>query len=790
VKTTMMLQRKLWRDFFHLRGQVIAVALVVACGVASFITMRSMYRSLLTSQADYYARYRFADVFAELKRAPDAAERKLAGIPGVADVQTRVMTDATLDVPGLDEPAVGRLISIPPRPAPMLNDLFIRSGRYVRPEATDEVIASEAFAKANQLDLGGELHAVINGRWKKLTIVGIALSPEYIYEIRGGTSLFPDNKRFGVLWISRDVLGPAYNMDGAFNSVALTLQPGGSEPEVIARIDRELERYGGLGAYGRVDQVSHRFISDEISQNRISANILPAIFLAVAALLVHFVLSRLVNTQRADIAIVKAFGYSSFDVAIHYMQFSLLVVTAGYLLGCAVGWYFGFKLTALYAEFYRFPILIYQPDSQVLLWAALISAVTAVAGAGGAVRRAVALPPAEAMRPEAPAHFRPMLIDKLGIRAFTPALRMIIRNLERRPWKALASVFAICASVMMVVVELGMFDSMDRMMSVQFRDVQREDIAVSLNEARSARSRFELAKLPGVIASEPFRAVPVRIRYQHRSRRTAILGLPQGGELRRIIDNNRHPVTVPEDGLLLTSTLADILGVSPGHIVTVEVLDGERPVRDVMVAGTVDEMLGTSAYMEIGALNRLMREGRSISGTFLQVDAQKQDELYRRLKELPAIAAVSIKEAAVRSFEDTIDRSMALSIGALIVFACVIAMGMIYNGARIALSERANELATLRILGFTRREITFILLGEQAILTAVALPFGFAAGYALCALLSVRLQTELYRMPLVVESSSYAWAFLIVLVCSALSGFLIRRRLANLDIVSVLKSRE
>jgi putative ABC transport system permease protein len=785
-----MVHRKLLRDFIHLRGQVIAVALVVACGVASFITMRSMYRSLLASQTDYYAHFRFADVFAELKRAPDAAATKLAQIPGVAEVQTRVVVDATLDVPGLNEPAVGRLISIPRRPVPMLNDLFIRSGRYVRPEANDEVIASEAFTKANQLNLGCELHAVINGRWKKLIIVGVALSPEYIYEIRGGASLFPDNKRFGVLWISRDVLGPTFNMDGAFNSVAVTLQPGASEPEVIARIDHELERYGGLGSYGRADQVSHRFISDEISQNRITANILPIIFLAVAALLVHFVLTRLVNTQRADIAIVKAFGYSSLDVALHYMQFSLLVVTAGYLLGCGVGWYVGFKLTVLYAEFYRFPILIYRPDSQVLFWAALISGVTAIAGAGGAVKRAVALPPAEAMRPEAPAQFHPMLIDNLEIRVFTPALRMIIRNLERRPWKALASVFAICASVMMVVVELGMFDAMDRMMSVQFRDVQREDVAVSLNEVRSARSRFELSKLPGVIASEPFRAVPVRLRYQHRSRRTAVLGLPYAGELRRVIDKSGNAVAIPEDGILLTSMLADILGVSAGQVITVEVLDGERPVRSVIVSGTVDEMLGTAAYMEIAALNRLLREGRSISGTFLQVDAQRQDELYRMLKQLPAIAAVSIKEAALRSFKDTIDKSMALSIGTLIVFACVIAMGMIYNGARIALSERANELATLRILGFTRQEITFILLGEQAILTALALPFGFAAGYGLCALLAVRLQTELYRMPLVLTSSSYAWAFLIVVGCAVLSGLLIHRRLAELDIVSVLKSRE
>ena len=784
------LHRKLLRELLHMRGQVIAIALVIACGVASFVTMRSMYHSLLASQANYYSQYRFAQIFAELKRAPDSLVSRLGQIPGIAEVQARVVMDVTLDVPGLNEPAVGRLISIPPRPAPMLNDLFLRKGRYVLPDSTEEVIASEAFAKANGLEPGNELHAIINGRWKRLMIVGVALSPEYIYEIRGGGSIFPDNKRFGVLWISREVLGPAFNMDGTFNSVSATMLAGASEPEVISRLDQELARYGGLGAYGRADQVSHRFISDEISQNRISGNIIPAIFLAVAALLVHFVFTRLVNTQRADIAIIKAFGYSSSSIALHYIEFALLVVTLGYLAGCALGWYFGMKLAALYADFYRFPVLHYSIAPGVFFWAAMFTFFTAVAGVAAAVRRAVVLPPAEAMRPESPMQFRPMLVDRVGLRVFSPAFRMIIRNLERRPWRAVASVFAICCSIMMVVVEFGLFDAMDRMMAVQFHQVQREDIAVSLNEVHSARTRFELARLPGVIASEPFRMVPVRLRHGHRFRRTAILGLPDPSELRQIIGKNGNPIALPRSGMLMTKTLAELLDAAPGETVTVEVLDGKRPVREVMLAGTADELLGTSVYMEVHELNRLLHEDESVSGALLQVDALNQDQLYHTLKQLPAVAAVSIKTAALTSFEETIDKSMALSIGTLIVFASVIAMGMIYNGARIALSERANELATLRILGFTRREITFILLGEQALLTAAALPFGFAAGYGLCAWLSVRLETELYRMPLVIQSSSYAWAFLIVLGSALLSGLFIGRRLARLDIVSVLKSRE
>lgn len=784
------LHRKLFRDLLHMRGQAIAISLVIACGVASFVTMRAMYRSLLKSQADYYEQYRFADVFAELKRAPSWVADRIRQIPGVAQVEARVVMDVTLDVPGLGEPAVGRLISIPARHMPGLNQLFLRRGRYVSPTADDEVIASEAFANANGFDPGSKLRAVINGRWKELRIVGIALSPEYIYEIRGGGSLFPDNKRFGVLWMSADALEPALNMKGAFNSIAVSLLPHANEADVISEMDRVLDPYGTLGAYGRSDQISHRFISDEISQNRITANVIPAIFLAVAALLVHLSFTRLVSTQRSDIAVIKAFGYSNWQVGVHYIEFSLLVAMTGYLLGCAVGWYFGIRLASLYAEFYRFPILTYRAGLQVFFWAGFITFVTAVAGALAAVMRAVSLPPAEAMLPEAPARFRPMLIDKLKFVSLSPALRMIIRNLERRPIRALASAFAISCSVMIVVVEFGLFDALDRMMELQFRDVQREDIAVTLNEAHSARAQFELAALPGVIRSEPFRAIPVRLRFEHRSRKTSILGLPANNELHLIVDEKGNRHSLPPAGIVLSSMLAKSLGVAPGETLRLEVLEGNRPVRDVVLAGTVDELLGTNAYMDIHALNRIMQEDHSISGALMQVDADKQQLLYRTLKQLPAVSAVSIKAAAVTSFKETIDRSMTISIGTLIVFASVIAIGMIYNGARIALSERAHELATLRILGFTRREITFILLGEQTLITIAALPFGFAAGYGLCAFLAERLKTELYQMPLVVRGTSYAWAFLIVLFAAIASGILVSRRVAGLDIVAVLKARE
>ena len=786
-----MLNRKLIRDLWHLRSQMIAVTLVVICGVGAYVSMSSTYRSLVVSQAAYYRSYRFADVFAQLKRAPASLAPKIAALPGVTAVQTRIVFGVTLDVPGLGEPATGQFVSIPERQTPMLNDLFLRRGRYVEPNQRDEVIVSEAFAEANRLNVGDTLSAVLNERWERLRIVGIALSPEYVYEVRGGGDIFPDNRHYGVLWMSEDALGPAFNMKGAFNDVALALSPGAHLEEVMARLDLLLEPYGGLGAYGRSDQLSNRFLSDEIEQNQFTGTIIPAIFLGVAAFLLHIVLSRLVNTQRGQVGVLKAFGYSNRDVGLHFLGLALVPVLAGLILGTWVGLYLGARMTAMYAMFYRFPLLRYVPGVDLIAAGVAITLGAACLGALSAVRRAVQLPPAEAMRPEAPPHFRRGLAERAGlVRVFSPAARIILRNFERRPVKALLSSVGVGFAVAILVVGLYFFDAIQYMVNVQFENVQQEDATVLFNNPRTSRIRYDVSHLPGVLGAEPFRLVPVRLRFEHRSRRVGLLGLYPGSDLRHLVDQQLRQVELPPDGLILTTKLAEILGVSPGDAVTVEVLEGSRPVRVTPVTGLVDELIGLSAYMDARAVNRLMREGETTSGAYLRVDRAVAPRLYSLLKRTPAVSGVSLHDAVIASFNDTMAKSLVIFTSVLVVFACVIAVAIVYNGARIALSERGNELASLRVLGFTQNEIALILLGEQALLILVAIPLGFALGFGICALVPLWLDSELYRLPLVVNPRSYAFTALVVVAAGLLCGLALRWRLRRLDLIAVLKARE
>lgn len=785
-----MLNRMLVRDLWHLRGQVLAAALVVACGIGALISTRGTYQSLVTAQSDYYRQHRFADVFARLKRAPESLADELRKIPGVGQVSTRIVVDVSLDVPGLAEPAVGRLISIPERRAPMLNDLQLLRGRYVEPGMGDQVIVSEAFAKANGLEAGSRIVAVLHGRWKELQVVGIALSPEYVYEVGRGM-LFPDNRRFGVMWMAREALGPAFDMQGAFNDLALSVAPGASERAVIVALDNLLRRYGGQSAFGRGEQLSHRFLSDELAEIGIMTTFIPGLFLGVAAFLLYVVLTRLVATQRMEIGLLKAFGRSNLRLGMHYLLLAVAIVAVGLVPGVPLGFYLEALFVGVYRDFFHFPRLAPVADLQLLLLATGASLLAACVGALAAVRRVVRLSPAEAMRPEPPANFHAGVMTRGAIARRWPAsLRMIGRNIARKPMKAVLSVVGIAFAVGLMVVGRFTLDAANHMMAVQFNAVQRDDVSVLYNEPRSAGAAYDIAALDGVTRAESFRLVPVWLRYRHREKRVEVTGMRSTHELRRLLDRKLRPVALPPEGLLLSRKLAEILDVRPGENVTFEVLEGARTSHVVPVAGIVDEMLGLNAYMDAGALARLLHEDRGASGAYLSVDSSKAERLYALLKRMPSIGSVAVRGAMQQSLRDTLDRTFFFFSAILVLFACVIVSGMVYNSARIALSERGNELASLRVLGFTQREVSVLLLGEQAVLILLAIPAGLALGIGLCAMLVPVFDRELFRLPLVIGKWSFVYPVVASVLAALLSGFLVARRIRRLDLVAVLKTRE
>jgi putative ABC transport system permease protein len=783
------LDRKLARDLWRLRGQVLAIGMVIGSGVAVLIMSLGALEALQETASAYYERQRFAHVFAPLKRAPEELARRIAAIPGVQAVETRISRLALLDVEGFPEPVIGRLVSIPERGEPTLNRLTLRAGRSVAPGNPNEVVLGEAFAEGHGLRPGDRLRAILGGHRRTLEVVGIALSPEFVYAIGPG-ALMPDERRFGVLWMGREALAAAYDLDGAFNDVSLSLLRGARAREVIDQLDALLGSHGGTGAYDRSDQLSNWFLMSEIDQLGNLARILPVIFLAVAAFLTNMVLERLIAIERSEIGLLKAFGYSNLAVGWHYGRLVIAIAAFGILLGFGLGGWFGRVVTGIYAEFYRFPFVLFRPGPAVFGVAALVSLASALLGTARAVRRAVRMPPAEAMRPPAPALYTRAGATAALERRFDQPTRMIFRQIARWPGRSAVTSFGIAMAVGLLVTSLQWVDAIDRLVEVHFFEAQHQDLTVSLAEAQSSEAVRELERLPGVLRAEPARFVSVRLRAGPRSRREAIQGVPADARLQPVYDVAGHHVPLPPSGLLVSSKLAELLDVEPGDRLTVEVLEGRRPVEEIPVHGVFETYIGTPAFMDLDALNRLMRERPSLSAAHLQIDREREPGLFAALKGMPEVTAVMLRRAAVSKFHETMGETMLIFVGFFAAFSCMLAFGVAYNAARVALSERDRDLATLRVLGLSRMEISYILLGEMALLGWVGLPVGCAVGVGLAWLIADRFETELYRVPLVIEPSTFGLAVLITVAATGLSAALVRRRLDRLDLIAVLKTRE
>jgi putative ABC transport system permease protein len=783
---------KVLRDLWRQRGQFGAIVLVIACGVGAYLAMSSTIRSLRAARAGYYAEQRFGHVFASLARAPESLARRLGEIPGVQAFETRVVADVILDVPGRTKAATGRIVSLPDRGRPAVNNVSLRRGRYPEPGRWEEVVAGEAFVEAHGFELGQTLGAILEGARVELSIVGVGLSPEYTYSVGPG-QLFPDDSGFGVFWMRREGLARALDMDGAFNDLSLRLGRDAAVQEVIACTDRLLADHGGRGAIAREDQLSAFFLANELRQLVAFVLFVPTLFLVVASFLLEIVLGRLVAGQRGDIAALKAFGYRDRDVGLHYAKTIGLVVAMGWLAGLALGDWMGGSMTRMYSDYYRFPTLEHRLGLGAPLEALALCALGAGLGAWGAIRRTVALPPAEAMRPLAPTAYRPTVLERLGLADALPtAVRIVLREIERYPRRAALSIAAVAMATALTVVMTFTLDSVRRMLNLQFGIAQREDVQLVLAQPRATGVLSELRALPGVLHAEPLRNVPVELRAGRRHERATITGLPADARLGALLDADLREVALPPEGLVLARKLAELLDVRAGESLDLQVLEGRRPAARVPVTRLVETFVGTAAYMELGALARLLGEPPTLDSARLLVDDGLLPALHAQVKRTPMLAGIQVRDDMLTNVRRMLDENLGTMILISLGFALALAFGVLYNTARITLAERARELATLRVLGYRRSEVGAILIYEMVVLVLVALPLGLAAGYGLAAILvrTPGYDTEQFRLPLVVSSATYATAVAAVLVAGAVSGWSAWRRLDRFDIVEVLKSRD
>lgn len=785
-----MLDRKLLRDLRRLWAQALAIAGVVAGGVATLVLAVGSHHSLDDTRTAYYERYGFAEVFAHVRRAPDSLTAEIARIPGVAAVETHIKQLALLDIPDFREPATGQFVSLPDKQEPVLNRIHMRQGRMPSPNSNDEVVVNESFATAHGFVPGARFGAILNGRKRELVIVGTALSPEFVFAVGPG-DIMPDNRRFAVVWMPERALAAAYNLEDGFSAVSLKLVRNASEEDVIQELDRVLEPYGGSAAYGRKDQTSHAWLDHELDMLNNMSRTLPPIFLLVAAFLVNLTLSRLVALEREQVGLLKAVGYSNAAIAGHYLKFVMVVALVGVVIGSILGTVLGSYVTRLFGDFFRFPFLVFSQRPSTYLLAGGLSLLAAAVGGGRAVLEVIKLPPAVAMSPPAPAVFHQLMPERWSLsRRLSKSMVMMVRSITHHPLRSALTTLGISLATGILVVSLFVSDTMENLIDVTYFLADRQDATISFGERRSAVVLNQVARLPGVLAVEPRRILPVRIRFGSVSRRVSLSGYQRDADLSRIIDVNLHPVSLPESGLAISDMLAQVLGAKVGDVVEIDLLEGQRRTIAVPVASSVEDYFGIRAMMDATALSRLMREGPTVDSVNLTFDSSRTDELYAAIKSMPTVSGVALQDMSLKNFRETVALLVTTMGGIYAGLASLIAFGVVYNNARISLSERARDLASLRVLGFTQGEVLRILLLELALLTLLAQPLGWAIGYGLAWIMRTQLAGEIMRVRLVVEHSTYALVSLIIIAAASASALVVRSRVNALDMIAVLKTRD
>lgn len=784
------LDRKLLRDLWRIKGQATAIGAVIAVGVLMLVMMTGLVSSLDETRKAYYERYRLAEVFAPVARAPERIVAELSDLPGVASAEGRVTGAALVDLDGSDLPIQAKVVSLPDFHAPKLNEIYLTEGRKLDSDKSGEILLLQGFAQAHDIKSGDRLRVQIRGARREFRVAGLAQSPEFLLITAPG-ELAPDDARFAVIWMSRNTAEAAYDMEGAFNEALLSLARGAREPAVLDAVDRMLKPYGGQNAYGLKDHVSNKFVSEDIRGLKGMSTAVPPIFLAVAAFLLYIVISRMVQAERVDIGLMKAFGYTNREVGEHYFKLVLVIAAGGAAAGCLLGIAAGNAMANLFLEFYKFPFLIFQLSPGPFIAGFLISIFSASAGGLLVLRQVFALTPAVAMR--APAAEDYSKSGKFG-QAFNRLLdqpsRMVMRRITRQPGRMVGAMAGIAAGMALSGAMIAVISGFDETLELAFSVLDRSDVTVSFTDPRSDKTILELQRMPGVIEVEPVRIVPAVLRNGLKTNRGAINGLVANPRLNRALDGELRPVSMPREGVVLSTALASILDIQPGQMLTVEVREGRQPELHLPVVGVTESLLGSPAYMDIAALNRAMREPGRVSGAYMRIDSARSDEIYTDLKNMRSVAGVSLKDHARQSFQKMMDSGAGAMRYVMGVIAFIITFGIVYNTARIAQAERERDLASLRVIGFSQAEAAFVLLGEIAAVTLVALPAGALFGYLLSFGIAAGFSSDLYQIPAHFGREDFGMAALAVIAASILSGWLVKRDSDKTDLVTALKNRE
>ncbi len=790
-----VLDRKLVRDLRVAAGRLVAVASIMAVGATLYVALGTAHHNLSVAQRRYYQRCRLADFWIDLKKVPLAELEPLLRLPGVGQIRARIVFQVPVDLPEAAEPLAALVLSLPDERQPVLNDVVVRSGSYFTAERENEVLVGEDFARHHHLRPGDRVHLVLNQRRQELVVVGTANSAEFVYVIGPGM-ITPDPARFGIFYLKHSFAEEAFGFEGAANQVVGRLEPAAAADvrQVLRRAEQILAPYGVLATTPLADQLSNRFLSQEIGGLRTFAVITPAIFLAVAALVLNVLMTRLAQQQRTVIGTLKALGYSDGALFWHLQKLALAVGLGGGLAGCVAGAWLAAWMTGIYRQFFQFPEFGQAWVPQAHAVGLGISVLCAAAGALRGSRAVLRLAPAEAMRPPAPRQGRRIWLERLGTlwQSLGSGSRLVLRNIVRNRLRTAAGVFASGMGAAVLVNAWMMFDAPYYLMDFHFRDIWQSDVDLTFHEERGREAWDEAARFPGVARAEPVLSVPCTFRHGPYAKKGTIIGLWPGARLTVPRDESGRPVAVPAEGLAMSRALADMLRLGLGDAVLVEPARGLRRPFRMTVVRILEGYLGLAVYASLPRLSALLGEEFAMNGVQLALDgsAAGRQALYRYLKQLPALQGYSTRQAALRGFEDTVLRTQWVVLALMVLFAGTAFFGSVLNASLVSLAERQREVATLYALGYGPWRIGSLLLRESLVTTLAGTVLGMPLGYFLSVLTAVAYASEMFRLPIVTRPATWLVTLALGVMFVAAAHLVVQRAIHRMAWLEAIKAPE
>jgi len=781
------LDMRLMRMIKYSKGQFISVAVIVAVALCIYMLLNVTAMNLTHAVNYYYELTNFNDIHVQVVRISQGATNELKNLDGIKEVQGRVSVDVPLEVADKNEKVKIRLISLPQEEK--INILY-RLGKRQMKLAHDNVILLEQFAAARNIKPGDVIYPKINGRVFELTVSGIAASAEYVYVMENEQTLLPTPEKFGVAFVSEEFAQSVFGYRGSFNELLITVDDKNKIDDIVDRLEKKLDQYGLKRIIERKDQLSHTVLTQELDGLELMAETVPVLFLTVAAIIIFIMLSRIVQNDRTGIGVLKALGYSNFNILFHYTKYALSMGMVGAVIGIGSGLLFSGPMCQFYALYFSIPVIKVDIYYSYMLKAVILTGFFCITAGIFGARPVLKIMPADSMRPEAPKSGKRILLERVGFlwRRFSFSWKMVVRNVMRTKGRLAFLVFGLSLAYGINTVPLYLADVFPLMFTMQYDEYQKMDYHVEFTQPMHKRVVKDISHLIEVDKIEPKMEYPFELQNGWRKKTVRIIGIPRDTSFYKFEDINNRQVELPPKGIFLTEAIAKVLKTNRGDKITVNNFIPGKEDIEIEVKGIVKQYLGSNAYMDLDTMGELLVDQEMITGVSLATKDNTGMDVKEQLQDIKNIASINSVTDMKNSFLEFMDMMM-VSVGVLLIFGGILSFAIIYNATVISISERSMEFASLRVMGFDKKDVYRLVGKENALITGLSILLGIPFGIGMMSGLAGAYTTEMYTIPLILSPKVFVYAALATIVFVLVAQLAARKKIYHLNFIDALKSR-